>query len=341
MKRTMAGAAGVTALVFGGIGLTGCAKEKPADTTPPAPQTAGGDAAKSASTQIKIAFIPKGNANSFWQVMKQGADKAAEEEKITVAWQPPSTENDIAAQINVMQTQVTGGAQGIALVAVDGNALAQPVDDAISKGVPVVTVDSGISKDTAACYIATDNVEGGKRAAKALAVAIGEKGKVGMLFFLKGAVSNDQREEGFKKELANHPGIQLITELQAKDPAEALSKATNMLSANPDIVGIFANNEPTGIGAANYIRQNKLTGKIKLVAFDASPDEVAGLKDGTIDALVVQDPYQMGYLGVKTTLRAVRKQPIEKKFVDSGVTVITKANMETPESQKLLDPTKR
>ena len=335
MKRRMAGAIGIAALVFG---LTGCAKDKPADTAPAPPTGASSGAAAS----VKIAFIPKGNANSFWQVMKQGADKAASEEPgVTVAWQPPSVENDITAQINVLQTQVTGGAQGVALVATDANALATPVDDAIAKGVPVVTVDSGISRDSAACYIATDNVEGGRMAAKSLAEAIGDKGSVGMLFFLRGAVSNDEREKGFKEELAKHPGIKLVAELQAKDAADALSKATNMFTSHPDIAGIFANNEPLGIGAANYIKQNKLTGKVQMVAFDAAKDEVEGLKDGTIHALVVQDPYQMGYLGVKTLLKAVRKQPIEKKFVDSGVTLITKTNLDTPEIQKLLDPAKR
>ena len=331
MKRTMRSAIGFSALV---LGLSGCAKDKPAET--PAPTTSAGGAAP-----VKIAFIPKGNSSSFWHVMKQGADQAAAEEKnVTVAWQPPSKDSDYTEQINMMQTQVTGGAQGIALVATDAQALIKPVDDAIAKGIPVVTVDSGINKDSAACYIATDNVEGGRMAAKDLAAAIGEKGNVGMLFFLKGAVSNDQREQGFKEEMAKHPGVKIVAELQAVDPADALSKASNMFTANPGLAGIFANNEPLGIGAANYIRQNKLTGKVQMVAFDAAPDEITGLKDGTIHALIVQDPYQMGYLGVKTLLKAVRKQPIEKKFVDSGVTLINKANMDTPAMQKLLNPMK-
>ena len=335
MKRTPVSA--VAAALS--IGLTGCAKDKPAEMPDAAPTATANSGAKA----VKIAFIPKGNANSFWQVMKAGADKAASEETgVTVAWQPPNPENDITAQINVMQTQVTSGANGIALVAVDGNALVQPTADAVAKGVPVVTVDSGITEpsgqEKTACYIATDNVEGGRRAGKALAEALGDKGNVGLLFFKRGAVSNDQREQGFKEELAKHPGVKLVAELQANDAADALSKTTNMFVAHPDLMGIFANNEPMGVGAANYLRQNKRIGKVKLVAFDASPDEVNGLHDGAIDALIVQDPYQMGYLGVKTVLKAIRKQPIDKKFVDSGVTVITKVNENTPEAQKLLHP---
>ncbi len=334
MKRTRIGAMALAALAFG---MTGCAKEKPADNAAP-PATAG---KQDAAQPVKLAFIPKGNANSFWQVMKAGADKAASEEiGVTLAWQPPSKENDITEQINVLQTQVTGGAAGIALVASDSNALVAPVDEAIAKGIPVVTVDSGISKESAACYIATDNVEGGRMAAKSLAEAMGEKGNVGLLFFLKGATSNDQREQGFKEELAKHPGIKLVAELQAKDAADALSKTANMFTSHPDITGIFANNEPLGIGAANYITQNKLTGKVQSVAFDAADAEIAGLKDGSLHALIVQDPYQMGYLGVKTLLKAVRKQPIDKKFVDSGVTLITKANLDTPAVQKLMHPAK-
>ncbi len=330
----------LTLLTFG---LYGCPKPKTEEAGTPAVTVEKGPGAgnKSAGGDLKIAFIPKGTSHSFWQTMKAGADKAAAEEKITLAWQGPDKENDITSQINLVQTQANAGVKGVALCATDANALVKPVEDLIAKGIPVVTIDSGIAKDSAFCYIATDNVEGGRKAGEELAKAMGGRGEVGLLFFLQGSVSNDERVKGFKEALAKHPDLKLVSSLQANDPTEALNQSTNMLTANPNIKGIFAANEPNGVGAANYIRQNKKTGKVKLVAFDSSKEEVAALEEGILGSLIVQDPYRMGYEGVKTVLKAIRKQPVEKKFIDSGVFVVTKANLHTPEIQKLLDPAKR
>ena len=334
---------GTLAVSLLALGLYGCPKPKAEETGLPVVtvEKGTGDTGKGAEGEIKIAFIPKGTSHSFWQMMKAGADKAATEEKVTLMWQGPDKENDITSQINLVQTQANSGVKGVALCATDANALIKPVEDLMAKGISVVTIDSGITKDVANCYIATDNVEGGRKAGEELAKSIGGKGEVGLLFFLQGSVSNDERVKGFKEALAKYPDIKLVTSQQANDPTEALNATTNMLTANSKIVGLFAANEPNGVGAANYIRQNKKTGIIKLVAFDSSKEEVAALEEGVISSLIVQDPYRMGYEGVKTVLKAIRKQPIEKKFINSGVFVVSKSNMQNPEIQKLLDPAKR
>jgi ribose transport system substrate-binding protein len=317
--------------------LFGCPKEQSVGTTTTV-STMPGSGSGTSETKRKIAFIPKGTSHNFWQTMKQGAEKAAAEENVELVWVGPSNEKDIVEQVNIVQNQITAGVDGIVLAATDAEALVAPVEAALAKNIPVITVDSGIKKDIAHCYIATDNVEGGRRAAEALAKAIGEKGKVGLMLFMKGSVSNDEREKGFKEGLKKYPNITLASELYANDPAESVSKVTNMMTASPDIVGIFAANEPNGTGVANYLKQAKKEGQIKLVAYDSSPDEIKFLEEGTIQALIVQDPYRMGYEGIKTALKAIRKETIEKKFIDSGVMVITKENMTTPEAQKLLKP---
>ncbi len=327
----------LSALTFAAFGLFGCPKE---NTTAPsggdtkAPSTsanAGGSGEK-----IRIVVIPKGTAHSFWQGMKAGAEKAGQDENIEVIWQGPDRENDITAQVNLVQTQLNNNVQGAVIAATDATALVAPIKNLIAKGISVVTVDSGIKEEIAACYIATDNVKGGSLGAENLAKSVQEKGKVGLLLFQKGSVSNDEREKGFKEALKKFPNIQLVSELYASSPEEALNQTTNMLTANPDIVGIFAANEPNGVGAANYLRQTKKVGKVQLVAYDTSPEEVKALDEGVINSLIVQNPYEMGYQGVKTALKAIRKQAIEKKFIDSGVTVVTKENRNTPEVQKLL-----
>jgi ribose transport system substrate-binding protein len=319
-------------------GLFGCPKEQ-AEAPPSTPQTktetGGGDGKK-----IRIAVIPKGTAHSFWQSIKAGADAAGAEEGVEIVWQGPDKENDITSQVNLVQSQTNSGVQGVILAATDATALVKPIEELAAKGIPVVTIDSGVNKDVTPAYIATDNVEGGRLGAENLAKSIGEKGKVGLLFFLRGSVSNDEREKGFKEGLKKYPNIQLVSELEANDPTQALNQTTNMMTANPDIVGVFAANEPNGVGAANYLRQNKKMGKVRLVAYDTSPEEIKALEEGAIDALIVQNPFKMGYEGVKTVLKAIRKQTIEKKFIDSGVVVVNKANLNTPDIQKLLNPTK-
>jgi ribose transport system substrate-binding protein len=333
---------GLTLAAAMGMTLWGCPKEKPADT--PSATTEGQTAAKSgdAGGKINVVVIPKGTANSFWQTVNAGAQAAGKEENVEVGFDGPSKETDHSEQINMVQNYVNKGVKGIVLAATDSEALIKPVQDAIAKGVQVVTVDSGLTKDKdpSYCYIATDNVDGGKQAAIALAKAIGDKGKVGILGFLKGAGSNDERLKGFTDEMAKHPNIKVAEPLyDDSDAAKALDMATNLVTANPDMVGIFAANEPGGVGAGSYIKQFNKVGKIKLVAFDSSEDEIKDLQSGLIQALIVQDPYQMGYQGVKQVIKAIKGEKPDKKFVDSGVTVVTKENFSTPAVQKLLFPT--
>jgi ribose transport system substrate-binding protein len=216
----------------------------------------------------------------------------------------------------------------------------KPVQEAVKKGIPVVMIDSGINDTTTpVCYIATDNVKGGQVAADTLAKAIGEKGNVALLSMVKGAASSDQRDQGFKEGLKKYPNIHLVaTQYTANKVDTAVDQTTNILTAHPDLVGIFSTSEPNGVGAANALKQRKLNGKVTLVAFDSSKEEVAALEDGTILALMVQDPYQMGYKGVKTVEKAIKKEAITEKTLDSGLKVVTKQNMTDPEILKLLPP---
>lgn len=324
-----------------GLGVTGCPKNAPeagSSATPPnasagAPGAGGGDSGK----KLQIAVMPKGTAASFWQAVKAGAEQAGKEDNVEIIWQGPGSEGSITEQINLVQTQITNKIDGIVIAACDANALVKPLQEANAKGIPVVTIDSGVSdKSVPRAYIATDNVEGGRQAADALAKAIGEKGEVGLLIFQKGAASSDDREKGFEEGIKKYPNIKIVSTLEANDPQKSTDTVTNMLTANPNIAGIFAANEPNGIGAANVLKQKGLVGKVKLVAYDSSPEEIKALQDGTIQATIVQAPFQMGYKGVKTVLKAIKKEPITETFINSGMTVVTKDNLNTPEVQKLV-----
>jgi ribose transport system substrate-binding protein len=315
------------------IAVTGCPKNESTES--------GGGGGAAPGKKLTIAVMPKGTKHQFWQAVKAGADQACKEENCNADWAGPANEGKIDDQVNLVETKITAKVDGIVLAATDATALVKPLLDAKAKGIPVVTIDSGVTdKDASLAYIATDNVEGGRKAAEALAKAMGEKGKVGLLIFQKGSASSDDRQKGFEEGIKKYPGITLETTLEANDPQKATETTLNMLTAHPDIVGIFAANEPNGVGAANALKQKGLGGKVKLVAYDSSTEELKALEDGIIQATIVQDPFQMGYKGVKTVLNAIRKKPIGEKFINSGMTVVTKDNLQTPDVQKLVNPGK-
>lgn len=326
MRRVTMGLLAAGLLVFGSIG---CEKQKPSS----------GGSEGATSGRLKIAVMPKGTAHTYWQAVKAGAVQAGKEAGVDIVWDGPSSEADITTQINLVQTEVTNKVDGIVIAACDANALVKPLQDAKARGIPIVTIDSGVTdKDLALTYIATDNVEGGRRAADALAKAVGGKGEVGLLIFQKGAASSDDRQKGFEEGIKKYPGITVVPPLEANDPQKSTDTVTNLLTAHPQLVGLFAANEPNGIGAANVLRQKGLAGKVKLVAYDSSPDEIKAIQEGVIEATIVQAPYQMGYKGVQTVLKAIHKQAVTERFIDSGMTVVTKENLNTPEVQKVLNP---
>jgi ribose transport system substrate-binding protein len=169
---------------------------------------------------------------------------------------------------------------------------------------------------------------------------IGYEGKVGLIPFVPGAATSIQREQGFKEGLKKFPKVKLVATLYSEsDVTKGMQVTENMLTAHPDLKGIFAANEPGAIGAARVLQARKLVGKVKLVAFDAAPTEIKALQDGVIQALIVQNPFRMGYEGVKMAVKALRGEKIPKR-IDTGVTVVTMENFRRPEIQRLLFPPK-
>ncbi|NLH98315.1 MAG: ABC transporter substrate-binding protein [Chthonomonadales bacterium] len=294
-------------------------------------------------TKPTIAVIPKGTSQSFWLAVKAGAEKAGEELGVQIHWDGPAEETDLDGQIRIVQNAVTKKVKAIVLAACDAKSLVRYVKDAQKAGIPVVTIDSGITPDISTAFLATDNVKGGAEAADALAELIGEKGKVGLLPFIKGAGSSDDRERGFCDALSKYPNIDLGDRIlySNSDVSIGLDKTKSMLTATPDLAGIFAANQGGAEGAIQALRQMGKAGKVKLVCYDASDAEIQALRDGVVQALIVQNPYRMGYEGVKTAMRAVKGETIDPRVIDTGVTKVTLENLDTPEIQELLNPVKK
>ncbi len=294
---------------------------------------------------LTIAVIPKGTSHSFWQSIHAGAEKAAQELKVTVIWRGPLREDDRSAQVNEVQGFVTRGVSGIVLAPLDDAALVAPVADAVRQKIPVVIIDSGLKGSDYVSFVATDNHKGGRIAGEALGNLIGGKGKVVLLRYAEGSASTTEREAGFLEAIAAHPNIEVVSSNQygGADVESAYRKSEAILSRfrTPDgrlgVDGIFCPNESTSLAMLRVLEANGWAGKVKFIGFDASDTLVKGLSDGSIDGLVLQDPVKMGYLGVKTMVAHIRGEPIEKR-IDTGVRLVAKKDMTDPEVKELLSP---
>ena len=326
----------LTSILLTVVLLAGCGgkTETKVEDTSATPATTATTTATNES--LEIAVIPKGLSHQFWISVKTGAEAAAQEVGAQVIWQGPSKETEIAQQINIVQDMVTRGVDAIVLAACDANALVSIVEQADRAGIPVIMVDSGLNSDIPKSLVATDNVKGGGMAVQVLSELIGGPGEVGLIPFVPGAATSELREQGFRENLPNFPNLTLAAvNYSQSDVATGMNVTSDMMTAHPALAGIFAANEPGAIGAAQALRTAGKVGAVKLVAFDASGEQLKALQDGVIQALIVQNPFKMGYEGVKAAVDAIKGNPVEKR-IDTGVTVITLENFDDPEIQKLL-----
>lgn len=313
-----------------------CTQEQP-------PASEGGTVRQDARTRtqkdrLTIAVVPKGLVHQFWLTVRAGAEQAGQEMGAAILWRGPDAETDVVEQIDIVDDMITRGVDAIVLAACDTHALIDPVKRAVDAGIPVVTIDSGLESDLPVSFVATDNIKGAQLAADKLAELIGGKGVVGQIPFVPGAATSQLREKGFQDGMAKHPEITVLPpQYSMSDVAKGMSVTQDLMTAHPEMAGIFGANESSAMGAVQAIEAAGKTGQIKLVAFDAATEELDALKRGTIQALIVQNPFQMGYQGVKAAVDKIKGKDVPKQ-IDTGVTVITAENLETPEVQKLLNP---
>ncbi len=296
-----------------------------------------------AQAQPVIPIIVKDTTSFYWQIVLAGARKAGQDLGVKVPELGAQSESDINGQISILENAVSDKPAAIVISPTQFQALGKPIDEA-AKRVKIIGIDSAADSKSFTSFLTTDNVQGGRAAADALAdgikAATGKaEGDVALITSLPGVGSLDQRAQGFKEELkAKYPGLKLVADKVADGQATTgLNIMTDLLTANPNLRGVFASNLIMAQGAGQAIAENKAQDKVKLIGFDNDDKLVKLLGQGVIYALIVQDPYRMGYDGIKTAL-AVSKGEKVPAFVDTGVNTITKANMNTPRSQELLNP---
>jgi ribose transport system substrate-binding protein len=294
--------------------------------------------------KLTIAVIPKGTTHEFWKSIHAGAMKAAEELGVEIIWKGPLKEDNRDDQIKIVEDMTNRGVNGIVLAPLDDTALRLPVEDAVAKKIPVVIIDSDLKSEKYTSFVATDNYNGGKIAGRALAKLLGGKGKVAMLRYAEGSASTAKREDGFMDGVMESKGIQVVSSNQyGGATTETAYKASENLLAplktaeGLGVDGIFACNESTTFGMLRALQDAKLAGKVKFIGFDSSEKLVDALGKGELDGLVLQDPMNMGYLGVKTMVAALKGEKVEKR-ISTGETLATKANMNDPNIKTLLAP---
>ena len=293
-----------------------------------------------------IAVVPKGTTHEFWKSIHAGAIKAQRElaaagVTIDIIWKGPLKEDDREQQVQVVENFIGRHVDGIVLAPLDNKALVAPVETAVRGKIPVVIIDSGLVSTAQASFVATDNREGGRFAARNLGRLLGGKGNVIMLRYAVGSASTEEREAGFIEIMRqDFPAIRLLSTDQHAGATRDTAKRTaeNLLSRfGPQINGVFACNESSAAGMLLALRDAGLAGKVRFVGFDSGETLNAGLKAGDIDGLVVQNPFNMGYLGVKTVVAVLRGEKVPAR-IDTGVGFVTRENFNDPAVADIVNP---
>lgn len=267
----------------------------------------GGDAA---SGQQSVTLSLSTLSNPFFVDVRDGAQDAADELGLTL--DVVDAQDDSATQADQVANAITGGAAGVIINAVDSDAAGAAVAPALSDDLPVIGVDRAVNGADITSLVSSDNVAGGKQAADALAAAIGEKGKVIVLQGVAGTSASRDRGQGFAEGIAAYPGIEVVATQTANfDRAEGLDVATNLLQSNPDVVGIFAENDEMALGAVQALG-DRAGGDVFVVGFDGTDDGLAAVEAGTLVATIAQQPKELGKQAVQLMKQVLDGEQVAK-----------------------------
>ncbi len=302
---------------------------------------AGGCDRGGSSGRKTIGVVPKGTSHVFWKSVKAGAEKAGKELDVDIKWDGPPDEKEINTQDRIIGDMITRGVDALVVAPVDKTALTTSMENARKK-MPVVVFDSGSDFTGYNAFIATDNYKGGQLAGRHMVKLLeGQKDvELALVRYQAGSASTLEREKGFIDEFKKaRPDVKLYDDQFAGSSGEEASKLMgNMLQAHPNISAVYGSNESTTRGALGALEQAKRAGKVKFVGFDSSAELVDALDKGTIQALVLQDPVQMGYRSVKAAVAATKGEKVEKEQPIAPV-LATPENKDDPQVKQLLRPT--
>ena len=301
---------------------------------------APGDGRRPARGPLRIAVIPMGTTHEFWKSVHAGALTAARELGVEIIWKGPLKEDDRNEQIQVVETLSGAGIDALVLSPLDDRALLRPVADARRAGIPTIVFNSALQGEEHVAFISTDNYQGGVIAARAMGRLTGGRGRLILIRLKVGVEGTTKREEGFLATLrAEFPAIAVLSDNQYAGTSTEMAYQTmeNLLSRFTGVDAVFTPNESTTFGALRALQDHGLAGKVIHVGFDASAKLIEALEKREVRGLVLQDPFAMGYLSLKTAVAHLRGEPYEKT-VATALVLATPENMNEPTVRRLLRP---
>ena len=311
----------ILSLLLAGIlaaGLCGCGQEAETQKT-------------------RVAMIVKSTESAFWKSVFAGAGAAATEYNINVSFDGPAAEEDYETQNEMVRRAMDDGVDVIIFSAVDYNANAEIIDQAAQRGIKIIVIDSDVNSSQVSCRIGTNNLQAGIKAAEAALATDDEELYIGIVNYDVNSANGQQRELGLRQTVEQDPRVKNITTINVLSTTEdARAGAKEMLLSDSRINVVVTFNEWTSLGVGWAIRDLNRADRIQVVAFDSNVVSVGMLETGEVDALIVQNPYAMGYLGVETAANLMNGQTGGPSVVDTATTIVTRENMYEPESQKIL-----
>lgn len=278
---------------------------------------------------VTIALVTKAMDSEFWLMVAEGAKVGAAERpgvKLTIV--APDREINVDQQVSMLEDQVRRGVKALVVSPAGSAQVMSALELAASRGIPVVLVDTDAPFAKKVSYIGTDNRRGGQLAAKCLVDRLGGKGDVALISGVPGNESQDARAQGFIDAVAQVPGMKLVAQQPANSERSlGLTVMENILTAHPDVKGVFATNDQMALGAMEALDARGLRGKVAIVGFDATKEAVQAVVDGKLAGSVAQNPRAMGQKGVEAALAALDGRPVDKR-IDTGTELVTKENAE-------------
>jgi ribose transport system substrate-binding protein len=280
------------------------------------------------SSLPRIGVVLKALDSEFWLSVKRGAEAGAQG-RAQLGFSAPDREINIDQQVAMIEDQIARGIQALVLAPAASAQVIPALEKAHEKGIPVIIIDTDVPWSKKVTYVGTNNYEGGKLAGGRLIETIQGSADVALIIGIPGEETHEQRKRGFKDALAAEPRLRLVAEQPANsERALAMNVMENILTANPNLTAVFATSDQMALGALEAIQARRTGSGVKLISFDAGQEVVKLIREGKIDAVVAQRPFEMGKRGVDAALRALAKQPVEP-VIDTGTALITRENVDS------------
>lgn len=298
--------------------LVGCGSKQAAGTT---------NTNTDSSSKKKIGVVVKALDSEHWLTVKKGAEAAAKEENVDIIVLAPDKESNVEQQFRIVEDLIQQKVSALAIAPCDSTGIVPIIQKANSAKIPVITVDTNADADVIS-FVGTDNAMGGKMSGERIVKILNGKGKVALITGVPGQQTHRDRVTGFKDAIKASPDIKLVSEQPANsESALAMTVMENILESNPDLEAVFCTNALMALGAVEAIDAKGKSGKVKVIGFDTQTDALNMVKQGKIDSMVAQSPYNMGYQAIKNAVAHLNGKGAQKR-VDTGTELITKENVD-------------